>query len=86
MAYVKTIWKDRVVERPRTYNVKNNEDGTITLIPSPGVITEEGTPISSSNMNKIEEGIVSAKLIEDSTTNKKYVIGVENGLLYVQEV
>lgn len=54
MAYEKTIWKDRAVEKPRTFNIVNNPDGTITLIPAPGTVVEEGTPVNAANMNKIE--------------------------------
>jgi|GEM_PF-3584479 len=59
MAYTKTVWKDRVVQNPRTYTKTDNADGSITLTPKPGVITEEGTPISASNMNKIENAVES---------------------------
>lgn len=57
MAYIKTIWKDRLVERPNTFEVQENPDGTITLIPQPGVITEQGTSINAANLNNIENGI-----------------------------
>lgn len=55
MAYAKTNWKDRIVENPRTYDLTNNVDGSIILTPKPGEVIEEGTPISASRMNKIEE-------------------------------
>lgn len=58
MAYEKTEWKDRKVENPRTFSVRDNEDGTITLLEVPGEITEVGTPVNAENMNKIENGIV----------------------------
>lgn len=57
MAYEPTIWKDRAVERPRTFNIVNNPDGTITLVPVPGVIAEEGTPVNAANLNKLEQGL-----------------------------
>lgn len=57
MAYTPTNWEDRVVDNPRTYDVQNNPDGTITLIPKPGVVHQSGTPVNASNMNNIEEGI-----------------------------
>ena len=34
-------WQDEIVEKPRTFEVQNNEDGTITLIPAPGEVYEE---------------------------------------------
>ena len=60
MAYVRTIWKNREVERPRTYEKIENTDGTITLLPSEGTIIEEGTPIIAETMNNIEDGIEAA--------------------------
>ena len=57
MAYNPTQWKDRVVERPRTYSLQDNGDGTYTLLPMPGNIIEPGTPVNAGNMNKIEQGI-----------------------------
>ena len=57
MAYEPTVWKDRVVERPRTFNIQNNPDGTVTLVPAPGVIVESGTPVNAVNLNKLEQGL-----------------------------
>lgn len=57
MAYNPTIWKDRAVEKPRTYTIQNNPDGTVTLIPAPGAIVEPGTPVNAANMNKLEQGL-----------------------------
>lgn len=57
MAYQKTVWKDQEVENPRTYSVRQNLDGTITLLDAFGEITEIGTPVNAENMNKIEQGI-----------------------------
>lgn len=57
MAYDPTVWKDRVVERPMTFNIVNNPDGTITLVPAPGVIAESGTPVNAANLNKLEQGL-----------------------------
>ena len=56
MSYEPINWKDRIVEKPRTYNVQNNPDGTITLIPAPGTVIEEGTPVNAANLNKLEQG------------------------------
>lgn len=58
MVYTPLNWKNREVERPRTFQLQNNSDGTVTLIPKEGVIVEPGTPIIADNMNRIEQGIV----------------------------
>lgn len=60
MAYEPTIWKNREVERPRTFLEQDNPDGTVTLIPKEGNVIEAGTPIIADNMNKIEQGIKDA--------------------------
>lgn len=57
MAYSKTTWKNRVVQNPQTYLQQQNADGTVTLIPKEGTITEPGTPVNAVNMNNIENGI-----------------------------
>ena len=46
------------MERPNTFEVQENPDGTITLIPTPGTVTQAGTPVNATNLNKIEDGIV----------------------------
>ncbi len=57
MAYIKTNWQDRVVEKPRTYIVIDNPDGTVTLTPAPGAVVQEGTPVNAINLNKVEQGV-----------------------------
>jgi hypothetical protein len=54
MPYTKTPWKDRVVEKPMTFTMQNNEDGTITLIPAEGQIVEPGTPLTAAYLNNLE--------------------------------
>jgi hypothetical protein len=60
MAYDKKIWEDRTVERPLTYILQSNGDGTTTLIPSEGSIIATGTPLTAANLNHMEEGITEA--------------------------
>lgn len=57
MAYVKNIWVDQEVERPRTYQKIDNADGSFTLVDDFGLVSELGTPVNADNMNHIEEGI-----------------------------
>lgn len=68
MAYERTIWKNREVERPRTFTKVDNGDGTITLVPAEGNIIEQGTPIIAANMNNIEDGIEEALAIKEEVT------------------
>lgn len=56
--YEKLNFKDRIVEKPNTYTVQTNEDGTVTLIPAFGNTLQEGTPINHGSMDHIEEGIL----------------------------
>lgn len=70
MAYTPTNWKDRVVEKPRTYRMQDNGDGTITLIPEPGTIYEPGTPVNAANLNKLENGLQAAAAVADSAMPK----------------
>lgn len=55
MAYVKTQWKDRVTQYMNRYTMTENADGTITLTPVPGTVTETGTPINADNLNNVED-------------------------------
>ncbi|ALC92056.1 hypothetical protein AM500_21350 [Bacillus sp. FJAT-18017] len=55
MPYNKTLWKDRVVEKPMTYTMRTNADGTITLVPAEGQILEVGTPLTAVNLNNLEK-------------------------------
>lgn len=57
MAYSRTYWQDRAVERPRTYTEAVNSDGSKTYTPAPGEVIQEGTPQSATNFNHIEEGL-----------------------------
>lgn len=85
MSYTKTEWKDRVVENARTYTVQNNTGGTITLIPAPGTVTEEGTPVNAANMNKIESELASldSGQIKIYTTTTELAITSDNGVAYI---
>jgi len=59
-SYVKTTWTDRIVQKPLTYTQQNNGDGTTTLIPAEGTITQSGTPITATALNNMEQGIANA--------------------------
>lgn len=68
MAYIKNIWVDQDVERPKTYEVTNNQDGSITLTDSFGLVTELGTPVNAVNMNHIEDGLADTDLTKYNAT------------------
>lgn len=71
MAYTKTEWKDQVVENPRTYILRDNGNGTTTLLDSFGDVTEIGTPVNAENMNHIENGIASVESSLQTQINQK---------------
>ncbi len=54
MVYNPTEWKDKIVENPMTFDVQNNADGSITLVPKPGAIIQAGTPVNAANLNNLE--------------------------------
>lgn len=56
-SYEKTVWTNREVEKPRTYIMTDNGDGTITLTPAEGQVFASGTPLDATNLNKIEDGL-----------------------------
>ncbi len=77
------VWKDRIVEKPRTYQMQHNDDGTITLVPAPGMIIQEGTPVNAGNLNRMAD---ECRLIEDIVTSEKWQWGMENGVAYLEKV
>lgn len=84
MSYTKTVWKDRVVENALTYNLQNNTDGTITLVPAPGTVVEEGTPVNAENMNKIESKLLSldTSAIKIYTTTTELALTTDTCMAY----
>lgn len=60
MSYTPTTWSDRSVQKPRTYTITNNGDGTSTLTAAEGTVYAAGTAITAAVMNNIENGIVNA--------------------------
>jgi hypothetical protein len=58
MTYTPTNWQDRIVQKPLTYTMTNNADGTITLTPAPGTVTQAGTPVNATALNNIENKLV----------------------------
>lgn len=54
MPYTKTTWADRQVQRPLTFTQTTNADGSITLSPAEGTVTQAGTPITAAILNNLE--------------------------------
>lgn len=79
MAYNRTTWENREVEKPRTFTMANNPDGTITLTPAEGTIVNAGTPIIAENMNKIEEQLVVTDEHMNNISNPHNVIASQVG-------
>lgn len=75
MAYTPTVWTNREVEKPRTYVMTDNGDGTITLTPSEGTVFTSGTPIDAVTMNKIEDELV-AQDTNLTTFSNRFQCGV----------
>lgn len=85
MAYVKNTWVDQNVQRPKTYQVTTNQDGSITLTDDFGLVTELGTPVNATNMNHIEQGIYDndthiGTLTSLTTTTKTDLVSAVNEL------
>jgi hypothetical protein len=71
MAYTKNNWSDRQVQKPMTFNMVTNADGTITLQPSEGTIIQSGTPITADKMNNLEMQYDQAILYAEAAYAKK---------------
>lgn len=75
MSYQKTDWQNHIVERPDTYNVTQNSDGTVTQKAAFGTVIQEGTPLSAENLNHMEEGIEDAhRIAEGKMVATPYVV------------
>ncbi|QYR20795.1 hypothetical protein KZ483_24045 [Paenibacillus sp. sptzw28] len=60
MAYTKTNWLDRAVQFVNRFTKSNETSTSVTLTADPGTVTQAGTPINASNLNKMEQGIFDA--------------------------
>lgn len=61
--YTQTAWLDRNVQFPNRFTKSAETSASVTLTASPGTVTQIGTPLSSGNMNNIEEGIFNANVL-----------------------
>ena len=84
MTYERINFKDQSVERPRTYEMTHNADGSITLTDSFGLVNELGTPINADTMNHIEDGIDSKQdqlIAGDNIILENNVISAKSGAM-----
>lgn len=63
MSYNMTTWQDRVVEFPNRYTKSGETSTQVTLALNPGTVTQIGTAVNATNLNKIEQGIFDAQLL-----------------------
>lgn len=85
MAYVNTEWKDHVMSPANTYNVTENSDGTVTATRA-GTVVQQGTNMSASNFNHMEEGISEANEMALFLTDMLLKVqGTVNGLVGEQQ-
>lgn len=61
--YGKTEWIDHAVTPERTFTMKDNQDGTITLTPY-GTVVQQGTNMNAANFNNIEHGVEDAHIAQ----------------------
>lgn len=57
MAYTRTTWADRLVQFPNRFSKSNETTTSVTLSADPGTVTNAGTALSATNLNKMEDGI-----------------------------
>ncbi len=65
MPYPQTDWKDHVLQYPLRVRLVDNGDGTHNIVPEPGEIIQQGTPMSATNFNNMEQGIGNANSMAD---------------------
>ncbi|WP_418223582.1 hypothetical protein [Clostridium isatidis] len=79
MSYKPIKFKDRIIEKPNTFKSTENSDGTITLIPEPGQVLQEGTPLNAANFNHLENGIIEVNAqLANIVTDLQLIDGVDN--------
>lgn len=66
MAYTKTTWVDRVVAFANRFTKSAETTTSVTLVADPGTVTQAGTTLSATLMNKIEQGIADALPMDGS--------------------
>ena len=70
MAYTKTEWKERQGANLNRFAKSQETAETVILTNTPDEVTEQGTPVTPQNMNKIENGIYEAHQQIDAINGK----------------
>lgn len=65
--YANLQWLDHAVTPDRTFTMKTNADGTVTLTPA-GTVIQQGTNMSAANFNNMEMGITDHDLAMEILT------------------
>jgi hypothetical protein len=78
VAYSKTSWVDRMVQYPNRFTKSSETPTQVTLAADPGVVTNAGTPISASNLNKIEQGLYDAHIAADAALVARNLYAYKN--------
>lgn len=60
MAYTRINFEARDTQYQNRFDVVNNADGSITLIPKEGTVYDDGVPFTPENMNHMDQGIKDA--------------------------
>ncbi len=68
MTYVKQHHVNRLVDRPNTYVLSENGDGTVQIVPAWNVIA--GTPVDDTRLNHMEDGIEGAHLLVEKSERR----------------
>ena len=58
LRYDKTVWKDHIQELSNLFNFRDIGSGKAEISLIPGEIHQQGTPVNSRNLNKIENIIL----------------------------
>lgn len=69
--------KDRVVQYPNRYELTNISGDIYDITPSPGVVTEEGTPINKATIDNVIAGIteVVGTYVGDGEASRTITLG-----------
>lgn len=68
--YSNLQWLDHAVTPDRTFTMKANADGTVTLTPA-GTVIQQGTNMSAANFNNIEMWTIVNKVDRRREKNQK---------------